>query len=282
MHHVLHELSAKELRDGYRQYIEEFSDIVELARDNAQDRYVSHRDFMVGNVGVCIQPGREGISRIPGANYKLVHHEDDDENESEFDEHPEISELHTDYGIPRNLHKLCAETDVILRQDMVRDYGNDVWADVPQKYLGRTPELSKPLFFIAHIVVATLDTDDIASVMPDSMDTPTTLPPCDECSVTLPRCESTSNATQYVSAGLEGDIFQIRMQDNLKNLYQNNKDDSRVQAEVGMITRKSTDRALDYYDKGVNSRAFRRPGSKPSAFYSNLARDALMQTRVSF
>jgi hypothetical protein len=241
MSNVLSQFEKGEIQDGYRKLIRGFGSYVELSRDMACEQSESYRDFEVGSVGVAMRPGSSDLVTVVGANLKIKHLEDENtEDEREL----EIERLFDTHLIPRNPDPVCAEMSAVIQSE------------------------DKGLFFVAHIVAATTDIEEIAGVT-RGLRLPT-LPPCGNCVPVLDKSPSTSRATLYVSAGLDENIFQVRNMRMLKNLYLRREESG---VAVGRISVQNTALSLAYYNDRIAAHDF--SNGLPARAVSSFTRQAL-------
>ncbi len=174
MEHPLSRFEKGEIIDHYREFIKTLPELVELSRDMASDHAESYRDFEVGNLGVLARPGVKGLMTVGGANVKIKHIKENDE----LDDDPELEfhDLHEGFEIPRDVPPFCAEMATVETID------------------------DDEAFVIGHVTTATTDIEEIADVTGVRT---ATLPPCRNCTPILKRAPNTSQATLYVSAGLD-------------------------------------------------------------------------------
>ncbi len=242
MSNVLSKFEQGDIQTGYRNLIANFGSYVELARDVAYEQSESHREFEVGAVGVAIRPGSGDLVTVVGANLKIKHPHDEELDE-EID--PELAGLHEEFEIPRSVPKFCAEMATIMQSE------------------------GKDLFFVAEVIAATTDPEEIAGVTNGIQ--LQTLPPCeDACLPVLDNSPATSRATLYVSAGLDRDIFQVRNMRMLKNLYRTRRETG---VAIGSISVQNTALSLGYFDQRVAAHDF--SNGLPARVISSFTRQAL-------
>jgi len=233
---------------------EEFADYAQEASNDAE----SHRDFDVGGVGIAILPGTGELIIISGANSKINHitqanadlsfEEDQEETEKEL-EH--IGDIHDEYDIPTEVYKNCAEMDVSFKAE--------------ELFPG------KPLHFIAFIVAASTDAEEIRGVT--NLDT-RTLCPCSECMPILLNSERTSRSTQYVSTGFSPNSeFEIRNARRLRELYRTGSE--RFGNNVPRLSGDIGKKEVEIFNSRIKNTEFM--GSKPSRIISAISRSSLIE-----
>ena len=261
---TLNNFENPEILEGFRGYVQNFADYVELAQVTSNEAE-SWRNFDVGVTAVAIQAGSKEPVIITGANSKIDHEHAPppvdpeldlvavaDEGGDELDALAlAIQDLHSDYQIPTRPPKNCGEMAVCHK---IAELATD-----------------NDLYIVGFAIAATTDETEIYKVT--NLHTQTLTPCGDECVPILSNCAHTSRATLYASTGYSSDdIFQLR---NIKDLLRIQKTGGEPhQDRLPYLKYNIGATALEIFDARIKNTVIL---GKPSRIISTIARQALTQ-----